>query len=551
MLTYTPHSSQTQPENIGEYPWALLLMVFAWLWPGVFSHDAWNPGEPQLFQVVAQFAQQASWQPMLFEQPYFEVAPIYVWVAATLKALLSPWAVDEFAAVRLTSVLFTVVGLLGSGMAGFRLLGQHQGRSVVLILIGSVGLLPIAHFVHGFSVLFAAVGLILWALAIIQKQLGLSAILCASGLVLLMQAAGLLLPLAVLLVVGCLMWHPLWQSNRLRLFLSGSLAIGLPLMAIYPLALRVMQPEQFALYVHQHLWGVWGGNQNVQAGFALFYFAEHLMWFAFPALPLAIWTATRTHLWQERYGVLLCIWLAVMSVVLSTMPDTNQDYLLLLLVPLAILGAAQLDSLRRGAAAFLNWFGIMTFGLAAVFLWVGFVAMNFGFPAKLAQRAAYFSPYYTRDLDVLPIVFAVLFFVVWLFAINRRRIRGRQAVTNWAAGVTLVWALLMTLFLPWLDAAKSYRPVVQEMQHQLPENIRASWVDNQECLFIAPDDTVTRIAWLQYSTLKFHTDTAVSCRYQLQHISTDFRLPEQAHIVWQGHRPRSKEEVFALIDYQR
>ena len=36
---------------------------------------------------------------------------------------------------------------------------------------------------------------------------------------------------------------------------------------------------------------------------------------------------------------------------------------------------------------------MMTFGLAAVFLWLGFMAMNYGYPARLAARAAYFSGY--------------------------------------------------------------------------------------------------------------------------------------------------------------
>ena len=61
--------------------------------------------------------------------------------------------------------------------------------------------------------------------------------------------------------------------------------------------------------------------------------------------------------------------------------------------PLALLGAAQLDGLRRGAAAFINWFGIMAFGLIAVFLWLGFFAMNYGWPAKLAERV----PVWNKD----------------------------------------------------------------------------------------------------------------------------------------------------------
>ncbi|ENS8767949.1 glycosyltransferase family 39 protein, partial [Neisseria gonorrhoeae] len=45
MLTYTPPDARP-PAKTHEKPWLLLLMAFAWLWPGVFSHDLWNPAEP-------------------------------------------------------------------------------------------------------------------------------------------------------------------------------------------------------------------------------------------------------------------------------------------------------------------------------------------------------------------------------------------------------------------------------------------------------------------------------------------------------------------------
>ena len=51
MLTYTPPDSR-KPAKTYEKPWLLLLMVFAWLWPGVFSHDLWNPAEPVVFTAL-------------------------------------------------------------------------------------------------------------------------------------------------------------------------------------------------------------------------------------------------------------------------------------------------------------------------------------------------------------------------------------------------------------------------------------------------------------------------------------------------------------------
>ena len=185
----------------------------------------------------------------------------------------------------------------------------------------------------------------------------------------------------------------------------------------------------------------------------------------------------------------------------------------------------------------------MTFGLAAAFLWLGFFAMNFGWPAKLAERAAYFSPYYVSDIDPIPMAVALLFTPVWLFAITRKRIRGRQAVTNWAAGATLVWALMMTLFLPWLDAAKSYKPVVEQMLAAAPAEV----THGSACIAVADQERDARLAWAQYSDVRLLADSqSSSCRYRLVKIHDKDAPTAGWQTLWQGNRPRSKGVVFAL-----
>ena len=129
MLTDTPPESRA-PVQAREHPWLLLLLVFAWLWPGVFSHDLWNPAEPQVYAAVENFIRGGNaWMPAVLGEPYFDVSPVYVWVAAFFQTALSPWAADVYSASRFATVLFTAIGLTGCGMAGYRFLGRHQGRS--------------------------------------------------------------------------------------------------------------------------------------------------------------------------------------------------------------------------------------------------------------------------------------------------------------------------------------------------------------------------------------------------------------------------------------
>src|SRR4029450_8541672 len=94
-----------------------------------------------------------------------------------------------------------------------------------------------------------------------------------------------------------------------------------------------------------------------------------------PALPLAIWTLwTRGRGFNgglrepgvEIPGVLSLIILA--NLILA--PDSRIISGLTLLVPLALIAALEVDTLPRGFSAFLDWFGILTFGLLALLVWL-------------------------------------------------------------------------------------------------------------------------------------------------------------------------------------
>lgn len=546
MLTYRPQSVSAAKKHL-PFPWPALFLVLVWLWPGVFSHDLWKP-EPAIYAAVLETAQQGGFLPVLFGRPYTEMPPAYMALALLLYKLFSPWLMDGYAAVRTASVLFAAVGLFAGSAAAYRLAGSPNGRNTVLILIGSAGLLPVAHFMGAASVWFAAAALVWWGLAVSGKQVVFGAVLAGLGIWLLSHSGGLVLAAAAFMALALLYLHPLWHNGRHAVFVGGTFAVALPLAAVYPLALRLAAPDVFQMWLTRSLFGPFGGTDGFQAAFSLGYYLKNLLWFAFPAWPLAIWSATRTNLWRQRYGAAALVWLAVFGVVLALSPQRYQDYLVLLLPPLAMLGATHLESLRRGAAAFLNWFGIMAFGLAAVLLWLVFAAANYGFPAKLAERAAYFSPFYTPEIDAMPMLVAVLFTPVWLYAVTRKRVRGRQAVTNWAAGMTLVWALLMTILLPWIDAAKSYRPVFVQMQAALPAQMRADLDVGSACLYVPPQDTELRVSLQQYTDLPF-TATLPDCRYHLFRAAPNAALDAQAgSLIWQGARPRSKRERFYLLD---
>ena len=548
MLTYTPPEMRAAPPT-HEKPWILLLLVFAWLWPGVFSHDLWKPDEIAANEAVKHALSGGGWWLArgLDGAPEAGLPFVYVWLAAQCRTLFSPWLADAYSAMRLAGVFFTVIGLSGCGMAGFHLAGRHQGRSVVLILIGCAGLITNAHLLGGVSVQFAALGLCLYGLSVARRRAMFAALLLGSGWALLSVSAGWLVTAVLMFSAFALPLAPQWRSRRFAAALAGAAALALPLAALYPLSLHRASPAAFDWWLRQNAFGVFGGTETFALSFSPVYYLKNLLWFAFPAWPLALWTCSRRSFWREDWAAPAVLWTAAALALASCTPAHDADNLIWLLPPLSLLGAVRLDALRRGAAAFFNWFGIMIFGLLAAFLWLGWLAMNFGWPAKLAERSAYFSPYYVPEFDWMPMIVAVLFTPLWVLAVRRRKVRGRQAVTNWAAGMTLVWALLMTLFLPWLDAAKSYRPVVERMEAAAP----AALTSGAECLAVARDAYTVRTAWGEYGSLPLAVGGEASCRYRLiRSEQADEAAPAGWRVLWQGARPRSKHEFFRLLEKQ-
>ena len=274
MLTYTPPDPR-RPQKTHEKPWLLLLMAFAWLWPGVFSHDLWNPAEPSLFTASESMKNGGSLLvAQIFGQPDFTISPAFLWVATAFQTLFSPWAADTYDAARFAGVVFTAIGLTACGFAGFNFLGRHHGRSVVLILIGSIGLLPIAHFLNPMSAAFAAFGLILCGFSLARRRVIIAILLLCGGWVLLSLSSGYLLTAAMMFLALALSFHSTWQSKRYLLTLIGAIVVSLPLLILYPLVLSKTNPEWFDIWFNHYSLGVFGGFHQIQTAFNLPYYLK-------------------------------------------------------------------------------------------------------------------------------------------------------------------------------------------------------------------------------------------------------------------------------------
>ena len=240
-------------------------MAFAWLWPGVFSHDLWNPAEPSLFTASESMKNGGSLLvAQIFGQPDFTISPAFLWAATAFQpcfALGRPMPMMPHVCRR---------GIYRHRTDSLRFcpasnfLGRHHGRSVVLILIGSIGLLPIAHFLNPMSVAFAAFGLILCGFSLARRRVIIAILLLCGGWVLLSLSSGYLLTAAMMFLALALSFHSTWQSKRYLLTLIGAIVVSLPLLILYPLVLSKTNPEWFDIWFNHYSLGIFGGFHQVQ-----------------------------------------------------------------------------------------------------------------------------------------------------------------------------------------------------------------------------------------------------------------------------------------------
>ncbi len=140
-----------------------------------------------------------------------------------------------------------------------------------------------------------------------------------------------------------------------------------------------------------------------------------------------------------------------------------------LLLPLSLLGAAEVDTLKRGTSGALDWFGILTFGLLAVIVWALWLeSLWHGLPEPVARIFRDTQPGFRPPLQPLVLLVSVFLSLLWIVLVRPARRSNRRAMLNWATGMTLVWGLYMTIWLPYLDSRRSYRPVAESLAQQLP-----------------------------------------------------------------------------------
>jgi 4-amino-4-deoxy-L-arabinose transferase-like glycosyltransferase len=462
---------------------ALLLFCLAYVLPGFLGREPWKTADVTAFGVMWEMAQGHTpwWQPQVLGLAVEEAGPLPYWLGALFIQLL-PF-LEANVAVRVPFGLLLALTLVATWYAVYHLARQRSAQPVSFAFGGEAHPTDYARAMAdaGLLALVACLGLAQLAHETTPDLARLSMV--AS----LLYAAAALAHRPVRAPAASL---AVWALALLGLVLSGApwiallLGAGLLLVAGVTRSATddVSQPTGWArdplVWAALLLAGVWGACalagqvpmpalQTPLRDFNAGSWVRLLLWFTWPVWPLVLWTLWR---WRRQWlqpHLALPLWAALLGVADSVQSDARDRALLLALPALAALAAFALPTLRRSVSALIDWFTLLFFSGAALVIWVIWFAMQTGVPAKPAANVAKLAPDFEPTFGLLAFVLAALATLAWIWLVAWRVGRHREALWKSlvlpAAGSTLCWLLLMTLWLPLLDHARSYGPMARRI----------------------------------------------------------------------------------------
>ena len=460
---------------------ALLLFCVAYVVPGFIGREPWKNADITAFGYMFELAQGGqSWlSPLLLNEPPEFDGLLPYWLGALAIQAAPAWLAPDLAA-RLPFVALLVLTLFATWYGVYSLARSPQAQPVpfafggeasppdyaramadggLLALIACLGLAQLSHETTPALAQLGFAALAFYAIADVKRR----TVAAAPGLVI--GLAGLALSGAPSVAV---------------LFGAGGLAINFFDRDSEPdaqdaarwqpaavAAAALLVAAGLAFWLDLWRWRV-VPELPVRDARAL---GRLLLWFTWPAWPLAMWTLWRWRRQLTSRHVALPLWFVLVSLGTTWLTPSSDRSLLLGLPALAALAAFALPTLSRSVGALIDWFTLLFFSGCAFIIWVIWISLQTGVPAKPAANVAKLAPGFEPSFSLLAFVAALAATLAWAWLVKWRT--GRHRVAIWkslvlpAGGAALCWLLVMTLWLPLLDFARSYVPVVRGVQQHI------------------------------------------------------------------------------------
>lgn len=460
----------------------LLIFCLAYILPGFIGREPWKNADITAFGYMLELVGgSTSWlAPQLLGQAPEISGLLPYWLGAWAMQLAPSWMAPDFAA-RLPFMVLLGVTLLATWHGVYYLARSPSALPVVfafggeakpkdyartiadgglLALVASLGLAQFSHETTPAMAQLCCTAIIFYAVAAMPYHALSSRAMFFLGLLGLSLSGAPTLAMA--LGLGSLV---IFASDQLvnshkrdaddrALDLRSSFLMGASLLCVAILA-TALDLWRWTMTMPE---GSWNELQGV---------SRLLLWFAWPTWPLALWTLWR---WRRQYAsrhVALPLWFASVAFWSMLFTQTSDRALLLGLPALATLAAFALPTLERRLSALIDWFTLFFFTAIGLLIWGVWIAMQTGIPPKSVLFVERLVPGYIPSFSLIPFLIALLGTLAWVWLVTWRV--GRHRTAMWksmvlpAGGTALCWLLLLTLWLPILDFARSYAPLVSRV----------------------------------------------------------------------------------------
>jgi 4-amino-4-deoxy-L-arabinose transferase-like glycosyltransferase len=451
-------------------PAALAVLAAAFILPGLVFHDLWKTQDAIGLGIVHSMAVSGDLVvPSVAGIPWLQDQPLYHWVALLFGTLLG-WMIEFHAAARLASGAFVAAAFVFIYSAEREWttddpdVRRTAAGAAFLVLMGCVGLLVHAHEALPELASLAAMCAALTALPYATRRPVHAGVAFGVALGVAFLSASWTAPAGLALaVIAAHLAVPEWRTRGGATFLVTALVLALLLASAWPLAIALRSGDLFLDW-----WDI-AAQRDGRFGENVRHFFSTASWFTWPAWPLALWSAwSLRRRWRElRLFVPGAAVLAIAALHIVWGPPQDEN-LIPMLAPLSLLAAHGVFTLRRGAVAALDWFGVLTFAVFTGLVWLGYIAMLTGLPAPVARNFSRIAPGFVAQLQPLAMLVALVLVVAWLYLIFFTPFSPMRSVARWAGGMVLLWGTFAMLWMPWVDYQKSYRSVALALKAKIP-----------------------------------------------------------------------------------
>jgi 4-amino-4-deoxy-L-arabinose transferase-like glycosyltransferase len=561
--------------------WLVALAILcAWLLPGTLGHEPWKQDETYTFGIIQHMLDTGDLVvPTNAGQPFVEKPPIYDWVAAGLAWMFGRYLPLHDAA-RLASALFAGLTVYYTARVARRAVAASSWLDVRVI--GTLALfastLVVIKHVHdmmtdvalmagaaiGFCGLFELVlvhlrdeARLLPVDARRRRHAILSgAAMFGAGVGVSLLAKGLFVPLVFgATTVAVLVLYP---SCRTRSF-AGALGIAAlvcaPFALIWPICFYLRSEALFKVWLWDNNIGRFFGFSVAELGSeneSRWFVLRTVLSVGFPVVPLALAALAggEWRRWRDPRVALPMIFAGTGFAVLQSSATVRELYILPFIAPLALVAMQGIDKLPRRLHASWDIASRVLFGSTAVLAWIIWSIMSG--PANTHASLHWLGRWLPLDW-VLPAKPALIstallmtFGWLWLLPVFKHTGKWRGAL-SWCAGAILAWGLVSTLLLPWLDYAKSYRTVFEN----LGASMNIEWNDG-DCMAstgLGESEAPMLYYYIGIEHQPVANTATTECTWLIEQSRRDnARTPAgDWRLFWSGARPGDTDELLRVF----